>query len=828
MIDQVRIKEEIFRYVKDVLKKGTPSFSEIEIIEAIEVFYSTIIVKINYAELDGLSKILLNPLQDALVDKPIDLDSFTIIATSVEAYLKRVLVICGIDSFNNIKDQTLIPLIKLSQINNALTIQSKRTDFPSLEEANLTSFINEDEYLENICIAYLTRNSIHNSVDWSFKDTVNKLESILVLYIYITLKYKSTLLPEINIKNTALNYSVLNNQENKWLYDFMTFGKSTTEVKTQIIDAFILNTIYDNTTILKENLQSNITTYFNTNINTGFINRRLSKLQTDKRILHNSENDLLELTPKELKRLHNVRNNFKENRELFFLYYEDIVVKYEINGHKDELIDKLKDLFVDNYNFDLNEILWNDIDESNSQHASCIDFINKYLISIVHDKNIADNLFKDLLKLCIDSDFLLCISASTVFNTISDYTQYQNYVNQPIKEIYLDTQIVINSLMLDYRRTDLYNNSMYRITKELCTSTKNSQDIKLIFSTHYLSEITFQLKAALNLLAFGELLENHELNLSGNIFYQFYSGLKKTNVIHTDYYFADFIEECFSLYEDDLYTNDFFRICEEQVKQKIKELGYIELKQFLNISNLQDIETLIEQTIEEEKLPIKSHYILKNDAMMLSHLANDENRINEPFFLTWDKSFVSFRKKYYNKYLRRATHFFHIFSPSKFLNHYALMKVKLDPKMISEDFLSVIDSFGLTKKTRTIYDVHAKFIDIKNISKEQKYKYIKTLQTLFNENEFCYEFSEDSDLYTSKYDGVLDSLNQYYHNNSKFSILQFRLTLLQDEVFYNIAQKIKEIIIDNNLELDIQINNLVEHVNIQIAQFIEKQIAEKS
>src|SRR5699024_5795173 len=128
---------------------------------------------------------------------------------------------------------------------------------------------------------------------------------------------------------------------------------------------------------------------------------------------------------------------------------------------------------------------------------------------------------------------------------------------------------------------------------------------------------------------------------------------------------------------------------------------------------------LLEEVIKENLLAIKTHYVLKNDAIMVCHLSNSQYHINEPFFLTWDKSFTPFRKKYKDKFRRKDPISWHLFTPSKFLNHMDLINFKINPSSMTNDFLSVIDGLGVHNMTRTIFDSMNRFLDIKDITKNQ-------------------------------------------------------------------------------------------------------------
>lgn len=825
MINRDKIEGTIFKYVKDALHQGSPSYIDADIRDAIKVFYDFSICKLGYAEIDGFSKIILKPLQ-SLSANSADLDALRTLSTSLEPFFKRLIVMLGLDKYSKIKGMTLYPLLKAVKVNTYLSTQIPPESYSVLDKANLLSYKGKPEYLEYICLSYMTRNEVHNACNWGVKETIARIEATLVLYIYTILAYKETLQTKVNAMLSDIDGSVLDTQENKWLYDFMTYGKSANELKTRIVDAFILNFIFDNGLIQKEVLGTEVRKQFGSGITDGFLGRRINKLRSDKRITFYEEQKSFDLTEYEKNRINQVRENFRDNKSLFFMYLEDILIHYDIQQYKNELIENLKKLYSDNFNLDLSEIYENGNDGTNEQYQIISNFIDNHLMAKVSDRDSADLLMRDLLKLCVESDFLICISASSVFNNITNTEKYQNFINQPTKNIYLDTQIVLYSLCLDFRIHEQFDNTMYRITKELCIESQKYKDIDLIFSSHYIAEISFQLKNALGLIAFERLFDRYNGKLSTNIFYQFYSALRINNATEDDFSFGDFMEECFSLYEEDLYDSSFFSVSETIVRDKIKELGYIKVVDIPQCSNIQEIEKLMELVINDMKLPPKTYHILKNDAIMLSHLSNENEHLNAPFFLTWDKSFVDFRKKYNDKFLRRSAHNWHIFSPSKFINHVALMNMHIDPQSISDDFLSVIDSFGLAQRTRTIYDNHNRFLDIKNISKEKRYRYIGILKELFGEVEFSYDTDDNTlQIVNANYEGIIDALNRHYYEDRTLNIEQYRLMLLQEDYFIKVTNLLKDQLLDSK-EDQIATRDyepFLSKVDLLVKEFIGKQ-----
>ncbi|MFD2034497.1 hypothetical protein ACFSKL_06825 [Belliella marina] len=790
MISWEDIKLKIHSAVRKPLTSGDPNFTEDEIAKGILLFRKIILYKSGEPELDGLSKIMVPALQDSLLDKKGELPSLRLLADCLEPFYKKILLICKSHSFRDLDKLTLIPVLKRIDINTALSTQQNKDDYPQLKESNLDSFKHESEYLYEICNTYLVRNKVHNSPEFSDLETLTYVKDLLVVYIYTVLKYSKQIDILVDSSHDLdSSKKVLNGGENKILFDFISFGNSTTEIKTQIIESYILHKLLDSGKLPQKTIKEGLEEYLDYSLTSDFFRRSIEKLRTKKKIEYNKDTEELNLSSGEQKRLVKVQSLFNDNKELFLLYYSDIIELYGVKEHSDKILEKLKDFFVVNYNIDIKEICDED---SYDNEDSILEGFLLFIRTLLNEKD-SINLVKDLLKLCEESDFILRLSASTVIGNLTNPVHFENYIRKQKRLVYLDTQLILHALCTGYLSNCEYDNVYFRIVDELLKFQKSNPNIEFRFSRYYLSEVAYQLRMALLLIPF-EGTTKHKL--STNVFYEFYEYLHSNDLLEADHQsFSDFLENWLLITEDDALEAD----CEKIISSNISSLLLDELN--ISVSTLPFYEdketavTVLDGIIKDRryKLSSKSHYTMSNDALMVCHLANKEIHQDEPFFLTWDKSFTPFRSAFKQKFKRQELISWHLFNPSKFINHMSLLEFKIDPKSITNEYLPILDSLGLHEKVKTIFDSMNRLTDIKDISKKQRRRYVQLTQQVFNEQEFGYEVDQPEmiDNVIKPFETILDNINKYYHSHSKHSIEKYKKMMLKEEYF----KKLLEIII---------------------------------
>lgn len=785
MLKVNEIKDKIYTYVNGRFQSGEPKYTSLEVSDSINLFVRFVYFDSKIKELEGLPKLLLPSLQNLLIDKNGDIGSLRSLADSIEPYLKKIgIVILGY-SKEEILPLSLMKLLKKINLNYALSNQQKPEDYPRLTPENIVYFKDKDEYLYEICNSYIIRNRVHIAPDFLDFEILSITKDILVLFVYSVLKFKERF-DVIPVHDLESNYD-----ENKMLFDFITFGNSTTEIKSQVIDAFILHYLIGKEVVLIESLKKSVENYFKADFSFGFITRQINKLNQHGRIeFTNVSKNSIRLSQAELGRIIKVISDYKDNEELFVLYYKDILDKYNLQVHYNSILEEFTSFFERNFDLDVREIY--DGDEAISENNILDSFISS-LSGIINDGSICKSLVRDLLHLCEQTDFIIRLSASRVIGKIPDPAYFQNYIRQVERYVYLDTQIILYAICSSYIAKAESENPYYNIVVELLNYKKTHTNIHFKFSKLYLTEVAFQVKLCLQLIPFEEYIEE---KLSNNVFYLFYKHLKDAELLYEeDNSLDEFMYNWLNLTEDDALNNDWEEIISSNISYIIKELG-IEIETLPYYEQRESACKLLEETIYKNSLAPKSHSILANDALMVCHLSNSDLHTNEPFFITWDKTFVQYRKEFKNTFGRAELLSWHLYNPSKFLNNMELIKFRIDPKTLTSEYLSILEGFGLQDKARTIFDNLNRLVDIKHISKDQRRRYIEAVREIFNEKEFSYELSmpkeEVSYKISTSFESILDNISQYFHSGqSKYSIDFYRQMMLNEKYFLLIAEIIK-------------------------------------
>jgi hypothetical protein len=808
-INWSEIKEEMKRDLGNIFQTNNPSYSDID--KGIELFQKVIYSKVGNFELGGLYRTLPAALNEAYTTKVGQLGPLRIIADSLEPYLKKIALIANLDISSIILTKQLVALFKLLQLNAPLTNQVYG-QYPMLTEAELPNFKGQSEYLEYLCGAYLTRNKVHEAPDWNRKAVIENLTNLLVIFIYAAFKYQVNIeaTPHM-VPQTRISDKIGDDQ--KYLYYFISFGSTTNRIRNQVVSSFILNNLQEKGELELDEIQKSTNLFFSGEMNINYYQTLLQKLTLDGQLEYFKDQKKYKLSIEEKSRIVTVQKNFEENKKIFFLFLEDIANKYGIIQSITQLFDKLQDFIENNYNIDVAEAYDKGIEISKDENQAYQNFIN-FLQNLLPDKSLANNLCKDLIELSKDSDFLLRMCASKAFANLTNPDRFEQYIHQQERVVYLDTQIILFVLCLNYVPNASYNNIYYQTAEELIQLTQKNRNIKLKVSRLYLQEVAYQLKLALLLIPFEEIDKG---KLSSNVFYQFYWHLKENNNLdQQDESFADFMNSWFRLLEEDAYDTRFHSIAYSNLYDFLtsSELN-IEVETLPQYDNKPEAVEVLHKVLDSENFKYRPKNAIDNDSVMICHLTNADFHSIEPFFLTWDKVFTKFRKEFINKYKRNNTISFHLFNPARFLNHYSLLTLKINPKAITDDFISLMDSNNIHEKTQTIWDSVNKFLNIDNINSLKRKKYIAKIKELF-EQELDYTIDDLSDVEKTQkvlqpFEEIMSTINDYFSYSSSYSLTQYRNLLLSEDYFDKVSKLIFASVAseNNNQNVTIELEKLV-------------------
>lgn len=798
------IKRSIVKYCRNAFAENGIPVSDGQIELNVEIFNNILSQKTGHALIDGLDEKLKPALQRACVDEVGNIGDVNTILTSLDAFIKVVLLLSGRKNYHDIERLTLMPLIKETGI--------IPLPIPQIDSTTISRFFGTVRFI--VGKAYLGRNQVHNSPDWDISEVTSYLKYGLAFYILIVQHFKSDMLtnyPQIADSNRFVDYTTENN--GILLYEFFGFGTESNKLKNRIVNTLILHSLYGHEDMSFEELKVKVNTLFSNSVKDSFLRRRVDELISKDFLKRNPANKHIGLEAKSVKRMEDMINEYNANSTDFMDKLSELLKKYSLENKMNEVIPKILSFFEDNFNIDLLETF----DESSDATS-----FNNYQLFLDELSSLGSTspllLFKEILALCKRNDFLIRLSLGKVYSNISNPDQFDNTIRQLKRTTYLDTQILLYALCVndDYITPD---NPIFNIAKGIVEISDSRTNIELKTQRPYVDEIAFHLKEALLLIPFEEMKIFEGPQFSDNVFYKHYYLLKdKDSLPEGIDSFADYLENNFNIKESDAYSNDYELIAQEVIEGKLEDELNINIEDKKVDKNDKDFvrsKKAFVKALPENKS--RSEIILDDDAAMGQILFNNKFDV-EPFFLTWDKSFARYREVYINSYIRRNTMSWKFFSPGKFLNHLDLLDFKIDSSKLSDEMLAMIEVSAYKQHTLKILDVFNKYIGIAVQDKAQRKKYAQMTKEVFKDSDFAQriedERADDSQNNFVRFSKIIVKLFEHYKN---LNILQsYNKVLGIEDCFKELLDKIRNTFSRANLDIQPYVELLDKYIESEI------------
>lgn len=779
------IKKTIKIYCKNAFAEQSISISEMEIDKAIDIFYNLLNKKIPYAMLNGIGRTVLPALQESCCDNPGSLSSFLVIKAQVDSIIKLLLIFTGKKTYQEVTGQGTKQLFVWTGIIPSYTMQC-----PHITLAVAESYKGRSDGLYLFAYTDYCRNELHESPDIDTSVVTYGLKHILAFYIFIIIKLKSDLLSSHPEYAERLFTQISDAKGELMYYDFINYGQAANAIKNRFINSFVLETLYSSS-IHKNELIEKMLVFSKNSLKQASAERFLDKLKSNNRIVITPTFEV-SLSSEERNRLEDAYSNYSERITNFYNQLDDFISMFSLTCDKSTLFDLVKTFFENNFNTDLIEISDNiEIEEANELHV-LIEKLKKYGCI---DTKIASAIIS-LLQICKSNDILVRLGMSKLFSKISNPDAFEQYANLPNRKVYVDTQLILYGLCVNMGLSSS-DNKRFISMKNLLNTVSNKDNIQLILSRHYLSEVSYHLRQALLLIPFADRYDIYKKEISSNVFYRYYYELRDKNLLPENINsFADFLYETFGFEESDAYSTSFKESSTSVLEDIIfNELGIsIERIPAYGEEQINVASNVFTSLFLENKS--KSDLILKNDAIMGVHLFAAPLEETEPFFLTWDSMFSPFRKKYIQSYKRTKHIYWHLFSPMKFVNHMDLLNLHVDIDSLSDDMLTMIETDEYKNHTSRIIDKFSKILDISGIDATKRRKYINMInQEVFNEEDFPNIIEVESDELQSeikKIADIFDKLLDHYKEIGVKSITTYTKHVLNENFFKSLVGIVKE------------------------------------
>lgn len=707
------IKPILKLYCVNAYTETNYAMSEQEIDDNLNIYHNLINMVCPYALLSAYGKDARDSLQKCCVTEIGSSNQLKVFLTSIDSFLKRIILFAHIDSYNNIHSNKLMKLVKDLRIFSSI---------PNLNTVSFDSFKTDGSGLYTFAKTWEARNKeTHNSPSWDTSTVTQYFKFSIAFIVIVISKLKISLLqfnPDIITVQPSLDSS--DSKEEFRAYDFINFGRTSNEIRTQIIDCYILHYIRNNGAVKETDLISEVQKFIGNSDTKISGKSAIRRLITKGKVMIVNSNEIA-LTTSETARLDENTKNYMENRRLFNESLHEILVSFSIEKNIDKVIDVFSTFLYENIALIFDESI---VPPANLPTSNSVANLFSVLKSLLNDDKKVNDLYIKLIELCRDNDILVRLSLGKAYGALSNPERFSQYVKNHSRIVYLDTHILLHIICLndEFPACDIW---AFRIGKTLIDISYKQKGLILKFGSQYIGEVVFHLKNALKLIHLEEISQFKNGIPTNNVFYIHYLSLLKENLLPEDITnFADYLEAQFSLTENDLEDPHFRSIAQKCIEDKLSEINILlEEIPYYTEDDIAPTKDIFSEALKQTNIEKKFH-VFNNDVIM-GHFLFEESKNYEPFFLTQDRSFAVFRRLYIEKFLRRSFWAWHLFTPSKFVTHLELLEFKIDIDNISDDLLSLIESDSIKDKSISFVDINNRLIEINGLTPVKRREYSK-------------------------------------------------------------------------------------------------------
>lgn len=532
---------------------------------------------------------------------------------------------------------------------------------------------------------------------------------------------------DIIIKPDQLNIDKVT----KSIYDFLTVGKGSTDIKNDILNSFIISILYEKESMDIDSLRKELEKRLHKNI--PDITHLINLLKSAQRVVKDpNDNKKIKLSDSEFNLAKDIFAYASLVEQEFEMVFQKIVSKFGVSNG-DGLLQHLKQLYKNYYK--------NDIDDSfNNSHKKEEDVFksfNTYLNSVIPDAKSRSSFVCEIKQLCEDNTYLNRISASESFLSLYKSDRLEQYVTQNQKNVFVDTPVLVYLLCATFQidNTNDWNDSFYRSVKSLYgLQSNNPEKFNFNIMQDYIGEVVGELKKAYQIAQLEDAPFFANLGNTRNTFYNYYRHLKDNDLMEVGEEircFSDFLDafgiEEFALNVDN--DNSLNKRMREIIEDM--EIGIATCPYFDEFSSAK---TIYEKLLYDKS---KSDSAKTHDVRQMLYLLNNDRNNNE-VFITWDVSLAKLRDKLLltnNQYKH-----FPIYNPAKLSNKIALECFNIDSSAITNDIFIYADkTFSISNKVKSLLDILTPVFDSKDAKNS---KVLKSLGEIRKHQKDSPEYNE--------------------------------------------------------------------------------------
>lgn len=510
-------------------------------------------------------------------------------------------------------------------------------------------------------------------------------------------------------------------KQTKILFDVLTLNKNSIEIKKNFINSYIYSFLYVHPNSSSEEIFEYINSQLNETLDEDFMKKELNFLRSKKHIESKLDKSRYQLTESRRLEIEGIYSTVTEQENELEDIINSFISEHAVPCDSQELTSILLKLYQENYTIDIEEIN----KTNNSFSASIKKTLNDLTTFFIRKgvkKEIASVISKTLIKICESNDFLNKLSSIHLFTNLYSSNKLEKYINSKKQRVFLDTQVLIRLICILYNERVEYSDIAMQSSKILLMTLERYKDRVHLYSSYdYIDEVAGHLLEAYKLKRFLNLPFISKLGKSKNVFYNTYIELINQEILEQDTEFISFIEEVIG--EEIAFSGDeeFLEIAKKKIEDIFEQIG-IELIYHPNYPNYAPIKKAYEISLAYQSKE-RSYTARENDLRTILYLSQKENNIdtetdeiNEPFLITWDSAFYSFRKELLKNH--KELTYWYIYSPLKLVDRLSIMNFNVKPESISLNIIALTETnFNYSAKTVSFIDVISTFFNTEDVQK---------------------------------------------------------------------------------------------------------------
>lgn len=487
----------------------------------------------------------------------------------------------------------------------------------------------------------------------------------------------------------------------KALYDYMTMGVESNDIKNNLYHSVLLFEIYKESPIAVGKLIEE--TAANLGRSVEHIQKDLDELRRDRKVLPVIDDKTkIELSEDERMNLRDSLKASKQEENLFMDSLNSTLDKYGVASCAESILSILQEMFESVYNF-------SDSKQYEGSQPNWVSKLTSVLTPLMGERQESvSDLITEIHNLCDDNDYLRRLSANQSFLKMYKDAKYEEYVNKRSNEIYLDTPAFAYYLCAKSEYSEEYEDVWSDIDYQTMVSLINfveANPSKMYFCVpqNYIGETIGEIKKAIRLSWFyNELAVDFPIS-TANTFYNFYLHVrnqKKNNAEDVSSFTITKFFENMNIptdLDDIHFEKKVMAVMEECAKVYDFEITYIEE----TYSYFQDVK---DDYLLEQKASRKSAKAIDNDIRQAFFIADSsESGDRDCYLTTWDGSLFKLRdivtdvSGYHRRYV--------VGSPSRILNRLSLKYFKLKEQFVTKELFAYADRiYNVNHKISSMFD----------------------------------------------------------------------------------------------------------------------------